>query len=371
MQSGKTMLLLAFVVLSQASAAILTAPSTHVAVNVDSTRGEHAKAALIVAKKISPELKPASDKKFFGPPTATADYPNDDRPVVQKSIMDKLKGPHQPYPALQSKADYDRDYVKDENSDRGAWKAQFEYDHLRKKLLKEGSDVANARGRADKEGRDVGDAQRKADGAGKDVDAAKRGVNDARAGEENVKTADDFKDTPPSDENLQKIKKAVSEAERIYELEKKDFEECTRQLEEAKKNLEELKAAQVKMEQELAAETKLWVESKATRLNLKKSKEDAAHGKWVAAHEKLETAKAAKIAMDTVLAEKKAARDLSQKVVQDKKKHLENSKKQLEKATLILQKLRGYKAAPAPTKGSASMASALLSSVAVVGMYLF
>merc|ERR1719271_2032249 len=103
------------------------------------------------AGKISPPLKDVkSDKKFFGPPFP-ADYPNDERPVPQKAIMDKLKGPDQPYPALQSKDKFDSDFVKDENSDTGAWQAQFEYDALRKKLAQEEGDAKAAQDRADKE----------------------------------------------------------------------------------------------------------------------------------------------------------------------------------------------------------------------------
>ena len=66
-----------------------------------------------VASLIEPALKDvSSDKKFFGPPFP-ADYPDDKRPVVQKSILDKLKGPEQPYPALQSKNTFDKDFVKE------------------------------------------------------------------------------------------------------------------------------------------------------------------------------------------------------------------------------------------------------------------
>merc|ERR1712196_536910 len=39
-----------------------------------------------------------------------------------------------PYPAVQDSSDYDRDYVKDENSDGGRWQAQMEYDTLRSKI---------------------------------------------------------------------------------------------------------------------------------------------------------------------------------------------------------------------------------------------
>merc|ERR1719359_409189 len=140
-----------------------------------------AAAALV---KVDPPLKDvASDKKFFGPPFP-ADYPDDKRPAVQKSILDKLKGPDQPYPALQGKAEYDADYVKDENSDKGAWKAQMEYDRLRRELQKAKDAERDAQARADKEGGDLDGAQKNADDAGKNVgDAEKNAKNAANDGD--------------------------------------------------------------------------------------------------------------------------------------------------------------------------------------------
>jgi len=73
------------------------------------------------------------DKKFFG-----KDYPWDKRPKV-----DVFHFKH-PYPVVQDSDDFDRDFVKDENSDNGSWHAQTEYDRLRHKLLKEKTDVAKA-----------------------------------------------------------------------------------------------------------------------------------------------------------------------------------------------------------------------------------
>lgn len=81
---------------------------------------------------VSPKIE-KSDKKFFG-----KDYPWDKRPPV-----DVLHFKH-PYPAVQDSGDFDRDYVKDENSDNGYWKAQTEYDRLRNKLRKQKADVAKA-----------------------------------------------------------------------------------------------------------------------------------------------------------------------------------------------------------------------------------
>jgi hypothetical protein len=82
---------------------------------------------------ISPELEPPSDKTFF-----KKDYPHDKRPVA-----DPFHFKH-PYPVVQDSGDFDRDYVKDENSDNGNWKAQETYDKLRAKLAKEKRDLAVA-----------------------------------------------------------------------------------------------------------------------------------------------------------------------------------------------------------------------------------
>jgi len=332
------------------------------------------------APRISPPLhdggpmgsgaKHQSDKKFFGPPFP-ADYPDDKRPIPDKTILNKLKSPDQPYPALQSKADFDRDYVKDENSDQGSWKAQFEYDTLRNKIAKEAADAKRAAGRAGKEGSDVDSAQKRADQAAKDVDGAKKAMDDAVSEDDKAKTAEDFEGVPPSKEKLEELKKAVAQAEANYEKEKKDFEECKKQLEEASKNLEELKALQVETEKKLAAETKLWVEQKSVRLNLHKSKQDAAHSKRVVFDERLKAAQAIKSEVDQTLATKKLKHDIALKKLQKEQADVAKAKHDLERATLTLQKLRGYKPAEAtPVRSSASVVSALIS-LALVAMHVF
>jgi len=313
----------------------------------------------LVTAPLNPPLKDVkSDKKFFGPPFP-ADYPEDKRPVVQKSILDKLKGPDQPYPALQSKKDFDTDYVKDENSDKGAWKAQFEYDALRKKLNKEESDEKAAENRAAKEGRDVDDAQRKADEAGKNADDARKGADDAnRKDSETGGSTDDaggkVEDVAPSQAELEKLKKKVAEAEESYEKEKKDFEECERQLEEAKKAVEDLKKKQAEMEGNLAGDTKLWAESKTVRFNLHKAKEEAAAAKRLAAEARLKVAQNNKEDLDKALAKEKLESQEAQKNLQKEKAELEQFHKNLAKATLNLQKLRGYAPVVAAPAKSAS-----------------
>jgi len=348
-------LLLTAAMLSQVDARSVPASSAHMAFNVN----EKAKAPALVAwsPRLSPPLRDASDgkvrshKEFFGPPFP-ADYAEDSRPVPDKHILDKLKGPGQPYPALQSKDTFDRDFVKDENADRGAWKAQFEYDALRRKLTKEAADASVARDNAGKEGHDLEDAQHRADDAGRAADDAKKNLDDAKKEENDAMQPEEFDDIPEGTTKekkakLEKLKTAVAAAEENLQKEKNDFAECKKMLEDAKTNLAELKAKQVEMEQKLAADTKLWIETKTVRLNLKKSKEDAASSKRVAAVEQLRAAQAEKADMDKILAEKKSLASKSQENLQKEKVALEKAKSDLEKATLTLQKLRGYTPAAA------------------------
>jgi len=313
--------------------------------------------------RISPPLKDVkSDKKFFGPPFP-ADYPEDKRPVPQKHILDKLKGPDQPYPALQSKEDFDTDYVKDENSDKGAWEAQFEYDALRRKLAQEEADERRAEERAAREARDADGAQHDDDEAGKAVKDAEDAVNEAAGHEDDAKKAEDF-GGPPSQEKLEKLKKAVADAEDKYEEQKKAFEECKRQLEAAKKELEDLKAQQASMEEKLAADTKLWAEQKAVKLNLKKTKQSAAAEKVKAAKDKLTVAEKVKADAEKALAKEKAESEKAKENVRKHKADMEKVQQQLNDASSKLQKLHGFKpahVAPPATKSGAQVTSVFFS----------
>jgi len=373
--------LLALVVLGQAKSLLDEKLETSLELDWAAHKPIETKPASLVSysPKISPPLHDGgpmghgehqSDKKFFGPPFP-ADYPEDKRPVPDKSILDKLKGPNQPYPAVQSKADFDRDFVKDENADTGSWKAQFEYDTLRNKISKESADAKNAGRRADKEAGDVDGAQGNSDRAGKDVDAAKKELDDALHGDDKAKTPEEIDEMPPSQEKLEHLKKAITEAEANYEREKTEFAECERQLAEAKKNLEELKAAQVAMEAKLAADTKLWVEQKSVKLNLQKSKEEAAHSKRLVADEHLAAARSAREAAMAVLATKKAKNDLAQQKLQKEQAKLAKTKQDFERATARLQTLRGYKPEVKPARSGVAAAASALAAYILVAMNAF
>merc|ERR1740133_11138 len=317
--------------------------------------------------------KHQSDKKFFGPPFPV-DYPEDKRPVPDQKILSKLKGPDQPYPKLQSKSDYDADYVKDENSDTGAWQAQFEYDALRKKIAQEEADEKKAQGKADKEAGDTAGAQKDADDAAKKAADAQKELDGAAAGQDSAaKDADDF-GGPPTAEKLEELKKAVAEAEANFAKEKKDFEECQKQLDDAKAGLEALKKQQADMEAELAKATQLWVEQKTTKFNIQKTKQDTAakahQEKLSAAHEKLADAQKAKAAVDKTLAKEKAEHEAALKSLHKEQAEMKQAKSDLETTAAKLQKLRGYKPAEVPAKSGATMASAVLSMFAVLAMQI-
>lgn len=191
------------------------------------------------------------------------------------------------------------------------------------------------------------------------VDAARDAANSKDTGE--VDTGDDV-GPAPSAEELEKLKKKVAQAEANYEKEKKDFEECERQLAEAKQILEDLKAKQASMEQQLAAETKLWEEQKVVRLNLHKAKEETAAAKRKAAAERLAEAKKYKADMDAQLATKKSKHELAKASMEKVKAKVEEMKKDLAKATLTLQKIRGY--TPAETMKSGAPVLSMFSLVA-------
>jgi len=323
----------------------------------------------LLSPKLSPPVK-ETDKQHFG---TNGNYANDNRAVSEKSILDKLKGPGQPYPALQSKEDFDADYVKDENADKGAWQAQFEYDALRKKLAGEEADVKRAEERAAREGRDADAAQHDDDEAAGRVKDAQKGADDAAHGEDDIKRAEDF-DGPPSDEKLKELKKAVDAAEARNIKEKAEFEECERQLAEAKKDLEDLKAMQKDLEAQVATETKLWVEQnqkqKTVKFNLKKTKENTAMEKTKKAQVKLAAAEKVQAEAEKALAKEQAESAQAQTKLQKEKADYTKAQEQLAAASTRLQKLHGYKPVEAaPAKSGAQTTSVAIALFAVVSMF--
>jgi len=120
---------------------------------------------------ISPKLDPASDKVFFG-----EDYPDNLQPKGQ--LKPEFK---HPYPAVQDTDHFDKDYVKDENSDDGEWQAQMDYDLLRTKVKKDKDDVDKAKDAEEELKHNLAKAKAEEAAAAEKADKASKRAEEARA----------------------------------------------------------------------------------------------------------------------------------------------------------------------------------------------
>jgi len=187
---------------------------------------------------ISPEV-PGSSNKFF-----KKDYPFDKRPVADPFHF------HHPYPVVQDGGDFDRDFVKDENSDNGSWKAQETYDRLRVKLGKEKKAMAKAFGKKQDEEKNLKDAMTRHEKEARDRENARKNADRIRRAEEKRLREEDAaeakkgskKDSGKKGPAVQKPKtKAVSQ----------DMDVSTGETEKAMRNLEDCKKQLAKARQEL------------------------------------------------------------------------------------------------------------------------
>merc|ERR1719327_133460 len=74
-----------------------------------------------------------------------------DYPFDKRSITDEHYVFDHPYPAVQDTGDFDKDFVKDENSDGGRWDAQMTYDTLRAKINEAKNKLDELKAKMDKE----------------------------------------------------------------------------------------------------------------------------------------------------------------------------------------------------------------------------
>lgn len=178
--------------------------------------------------EISPNLRPKSDKKFFG-----RDYPDDLRPG-------RIHKFDHPYPTVQDSEDYDKDYVKDENNEKGEWQAQMDYDMLKNKLMKEKAQLKVAKQKMDQEKLEQQAAAEREKAAEAASNAAEANVKDAQKALEDV---DDVS--------------GVSGASQKVEKETDDLKKCEEELAKAKadlnKVLAEVAQAQAKADAAAAA----------------------------------------------------------------------------------------------------------------------
>jgi chromosome segregation ATPase len=167
--------------------------------------------------KIEPALHPESDEKFFD-----KDYPNDMRPKVTNMF-------DHPYPSVQAAADYDADYVKDENHDDGYWAIQMEYDRLKNKLAREKDALAKAKAKMEEEKweyEQVKKFEAEAEAAARDAEGKSAGAAGAAANAEGA-----------AGDQAGQIDGATGDVEK----ETDNLKGCEEQLAKAKEALENLK----------------------------------------------------------------------------------------------------------------------------------
>jgi len=217
-------------------------------------------------------LEPTSDKKFF-----REDYTWDKRPTADKHyVFDH------PYPAVQDSGDFDRDFVKDENSDGGKWEAQMEYDTLRSKIRAEKEKLGKLKQNMEKEYEHYQQSKQGAESnhdevakAKKDVDAAKRGAEEA------VKKVNDLEGGSQADGT--KTGGAIGRAIGDVNKEMDDLEKCKEALSQAKEKLKKLlkqraadeaKAKESKTQDAKAKEAKKTTEGEKTTTEDEKTTAD-------------------------------------------------------------------------------------------------
>jgi len=195
--------------------------------------------------QVNPPLDPESHRLFY-----RHDYPHDQKPPVG----DAHDFQH-PYPLVQDTDQYDKDYVKDENSDGGEWKVQMEYDILRNKVFKAKADAEAARKAAEKkeEGMEasrkkLADAEKKAQEAQAAADAAR---DRAKKAQEQL---DKLEKAAQSGGDSEAVDAGVAEAQKDVEKEISDLEECKKKLQEAQDRLKDLMEKKQKAEEEHAKE---------------------------------------------------------------------------------------------------------------------
>jgi len=190
------------------------------------------------ATPVNPKLDPDSHKLFFG-----KDYPDDE----DSSHHTKPNFGH-PYPAMQDTADYDKDYVKDENHDDGEWKAQMTYDLLRSKISKTKEEYMKAKGNEESVRSQVETAQKnEANAAQATRDAEARAARAKEAVERAQEAQRRLRDQAASGSGEGDAEARAAQAEVDAAMDKvkkeiKDLEGCRAELEAAREQLKELLA---------------------------------------------------------------------------------------------------------------------------------
>lgn len=250
------------------------------------------------APPLSPELEPKSSKKFFG-----KDLPGDKHPPATPYFdFDH------PYPGVQDHEDYERDYVKDENTDGGKWEAQMEYDILRQKLAAAEKELARLKEKMDAEAAEMQEA----------YDKWQEALDKVRAAEARV--AEAKKVEAAANATVDQLEDEVKDAAAKVEQEMKDMEACKKALADAKQRLKDLMAKQKKEEEDAgktAEQRKKLAEAKTAEAKKKLEEQMKAEAKKKAEE-------AAKKAAEE--AAKKAAEEAARKEEEEKARALRDTK---------------------------------------------
>lgn len=228
--------------------------------------------SLATADGVHPQLHPKSDDRFF-----SDDYPQDTMPAFAGH-----KFGH-PYPSLQDSDEYDRDYVQDENSDKGEWTTQMQYDVLKNRLAKERAELKAAEAKLAKEKAEYEKLVGAEKAAEEVAEVAERQAA-AAAGE--AEEAEKYQ--KPGAPGAAGVDGASAEVE----SEVSELKECEDELVAAQKRLKEL-LAQLDEAQQAAAEAAANADAKEDAAEAAEKAENAAEAELAAAKKQYEETKAA------------------------------------------------------------------------------
>lgn len=215
---------------------------------------------------INPELDPKSHRVFYN-----VDYPDDLSPKPVHEF-------DHPFPLVQDSEDYDKDFVKDENSDKGEWKLQQKYEKLSQRLAQSRAAVAKSK-KAEE------DRYRKLTGHRSQERNARLETRDARAAREAAEKRAEKK-LKEAEKRLEKMlgkdvaEGGIAKATDKLKNETDDLEGCKKKLAEAREELKKLQEEKLRME--AAAKDSASAHRTAEQAELGKEKEEASWEKTVA-----------------------------------------------------------------------------------------
>lgn len=352
------------------------------------------RAALGKAPIVPPLVDVDTDKKFFGPPFP-ADYPDDISPPTKRKLFKK----DSVYPKVQEEGFFDKDYIKDENSDGGKWQAQFDYDSARTKIANQQRQAENAAKRAGKEQHDVetasgkvAETRRKEEAAAEEAkkaqdeaaaaeEAARRNAQkkaDERAAEARVRAE---KQEEEEKEQRRTLEKRVQDAEDKLTEEKKEYKECLKQLQEAKDKVDELEKQKRDLKKKGWNTTK-WVVAETQDLEAERKAVEEATAKTAAAEAKhkatlknLEAAHEATEAAKRELEQQKRENERAHNLIEEQDRELEKAEKDLDSSKSKLRHIRGLDEPkpkdPKEDGGAVSQASSLVVAAVLTIMATF